>query len=124
MIKIENGKLKSELFIKPTNLQLYLNFNSNHPEPCKTGIIYGQALRIVERCTDAQEASIHLENLENKLVERMYPKELVKKHIDRAKTLDRKTQIYKKKVTTQADKKVRLIFTYNQSNPPIHKWIR
>ena len=81
VIKIENGKLKSDLFIKPTNLQLYLNYNSNHPEPCKTGIIYGQALRIVERCTDAQEASSHLENLENKLVERKYPKELVKKHI-------------------------------------------
>ena len=116
--------MKSNLFIKPTNLQLYLNYNSNHPEPCKTGIIYGQALRIVERCTDAQEASNHLENLENKLVERKYPKELVKKHIDRAKTIDRKKQIYKKKETTQTDKKVRLIFTYNQSNPPIHKWIR
>ena len=43
---------------------------------------------IVEKvhCTDAQEATNHLENLENKLVERKYPKELVKKHIDRAKT--------------------------------------
>ena len=73
VIKIENGKLKSDLYIKPSNLQLYLNYNSNHPEPCKTGIIYGQALRIVERCTDAQDASIHLENLETKLIERRYP---------------------------------------------------
>ena len=47
----------------------------------------------------------------------------MKKHIARAQTKDRKTQIFKKK-TTQIDNKVRLIFTYNQNNPPIHKWIR
>ena len=29
MIKIENGKLNTDLFIKPSNLQLYLNYNSN-----------------------------------------------------------------------------------------------
>ena len=123
VIKIENGKLKSDLFIKPSNLQLYLNYNSNHPEHCKTGLIYGQALRIVERCTDGQDANNHLKNLERKLIERKYPENLVKKHIVRAQTKDRRTKIFKKK-TTQTDNKVRLIFTYNQNNPPIHKWIR
>ena len=40
VIKIENGKLETDLFIKPSNLQLYLNYDSNHPEPCKTGLVY------------------------------------------------------------------------------------
>jgi hypothetical protein len=40
-IIIANGKLHTNLFIKPTNLQLYLDFLSNHPEPCKEGIVYG-----------------------------------------------------------------------------------
>ena len=92
LIKIENGKLKTDLYIKPSNLQLYLNFNSNHPEPCKTGLVYGQALRIVERCADAQDANQHLENLKAKLYERNYPENLVKKEIARAKTKDRKSQ--------------------------------
>ena len=48
----------------------------------------------------------------------------MKKHIARAEKKDRKTQIFKKKTSTQTDKKVRLIFTYNQNNPPIHKWIK
>ena len=57
VVKKENGKLKSDLFIKPSNLQLYLNYNSNQPESCKTGLIYGQALRIVERhrCTGCKQ---------------------------------------------------------------------
>ena len=34
-IMIQNGKLVTDLYIKPTNLQLYLDYRSNHPEPCK-----------------------------------------------------------------------------------------
>jgi hypothetical protein len=123
VIKIENGKLKTDLFIKPSNLQLYLNYDSNHPEPCKTGLVYGQALRVIERCTDAEDASNHLENLKEKLTERKYPTDLIKNEISRAKTKDRKCQIYKTK-KKQTEDKVRLIFTHNLKNPPIHKWIR
>ena len=64
-----------------------------------------------------------MKNLEEKLIERKYPENLVKKQLARAQTKDRRTQIFKKK-TTKTDNKVRLIFTYNQNNPPIHKWIR
>ena len=53
-IMIRNGKLETELYTKPTNLQLYLDFTSNHPSHCKSGLVYGQALRIVERCSRAE----------------------------------------------------------------------
>ena len=49
-IFVENERLETNLSIRPSNLQLYLDFFSNHPEPCKQGVVYGQALRIVERC--------------------------------------------------------------------------
>ena len=120
VIKIENGRLKTDLFIKPSNLQLYLNYDSNHPEPCKTGLVYSQALRVVERCTDVQDANCHLSNLREKFIERKYPEKLVEEQIDRAKKKDRKCQIYKKKTKNQPDNKVRLIFTHNEKNPPLH----
>ena len=47
-IPIEVRKLKTNLFIKPTNKQLYLNYDSNHPEHCKRSIPYSQALRAWE----------------------------------------------------------------------------
>ena len=78
----------------------------------------------MERCTDAEDAGIHLENLKSKLLDRKYPEEVLKKQIKRAKRMDRKSQIYKNKPSNLADNKVRLIFTYNQNNPPIHKWIK
>ena len=92
--------MKTDLFIKPSNLQLYLDYTSNHPEPCKTGLVYGQALRVVERCTDVQDACSHLQNLKERLVERQYPEALVDEGISRARKIDRKTEIYKKKKQT------------------------
>jgi hypothetical protein len=124
-ILIENGKLKTNLFVKPSNKQLYLDFTSNHPQPCKASIPYSQALRIVERCSSPQECAGHLSNLKEKLTERNYPSELIDKQFDKAKAKDRKSLIFKeRKKRNQSDKKVRLIFTHNQSNPPFHMWVR
>ena len=62
-IFIQNGRIETNLYITPTNLQLYLDYNYNHPEPCKQGLVYGQALRIVERCSKSEDAETHLEKI-------------------------------------------------------------
>ena len=123
IISIDSGKLKTNLFIKPSNLQLYLDFKSNHHKHCKIGIIYGQALRITERCSDQSDASLHLEKLKRKLIERNYPVGVVDKQFDRAKNQHRKQLIYKNR-QKKGDDKVRCIFTFNQGNPPLHLWLR
>ena len=75
-IFVENERLETNLYIKPSNLQLYLDFFSNHPEPCKQGVVYGQALRIVERCSKLEDRDHHLENLKQKLQTRNYPEKI------------------------------------------------
>ena len=57
-ISVEEGKLKTNLFIKPTNQQLYLEYDSNHPAHCKESIPYSQALRVVERYDTTQDRDI------------------------------------------------------------------
>ena len=76
-ILLENNRLETNLFIKPSNLQLYLDFDSNHPEPCKQGVVYGQALRIIERCSKPEFVDHHLDNLKSKLKTRNYPEQLI-----------------------------------------------
>ena len=49
-ISLEDGKLSTNIYVKPTNKQLFLDFKSNHPDHCKESIPYSQALRLVERC--------------------------------------------------------------------------
>jgi hypothetical protein len=123
-IMIENGKLETNLYIKPTNLQLYLDFFSNHPEPCKEGVVYGQALRILERCSKTEDAEKHLDDLKSKLKKRNYPEELINKKFYEAKKKPRKDLIFQKRSQNQKDDKVRLIFTHNNGNPPLHQWLR
>ena len=58
--------------------------------------------------------------MKEKLTERNYPSELIDKQFDKAKAKDRKSLIFKeRKKMNRSDKKVRFIFTHNQSNPPL-----
>jgi hypothetical protein len=122
---IENGKLETSLHIKPSNLQLYLDFFSNHPQPCNEAIVYSQALRIIERCSKPVDVDANLENLKEKLKKWNYPEELIDNKFRQAKLKDRKNMISGgRKNRKKSDDKIKLIFTHNEGNPPIHQWLR
>ena len=124
-IILENGRIETNLFIKPSNLQLYLDYFSNHPDPCKEGVVYGQALRVRERCSKSSDTEKHLENLKGKLVARNYPEKLVDRKFAEAEKRSRQDLIFqKRKQNNLQNDKVRLIFTHNRGNPPLHQWLR
>ena len=124
-IMIINGRLETEIFVKPTNLQIFLDYTSNHPTHCKDAIVYSQALRVVGLCSQPDSAKTHLGNLSDKFRSRNYPENVIQKSISRAESISRKEIIFgQRKQKKHNDKKVRLIFTYNSRNPPLHKWLR
>ena len=84
-IMIRDGKLVTDLFVKPSNSQLFLDYRSNHPTHCKNAIVYSQALRIVERCSSQELAEPHFVSLKSKLLDRNYPEDLVDSQIEEAK---------------------------------------
>ena len=88
-IFIEDGKLKTDLHTKPTNKQLYLDFNSNHPDHCKRSIPYSQALRVIERCSNTTDRDGQLTNLKDKFQQRNYPNDLIDSQFERAKKKER-----------------------------------
>ena len=121
----EDGKLKTNIYVKPSNKQLYLDFHSNHPDHCKNAIPYSQALRVVEKCSDKELMDTELVKLKEKFRERNYSEQLLGEKFGQAKKKDRRNLIFQdRKNNKKETKKVRLMFTHNQSNPPIHKWLR
>ena len=64
-IKLINGELKTDLFVKTTDIHQFLDPTSSHPCHCKKGIPYSQALRLNgissdntnfdERCNDLEK---------------------------------------------------------------------
>ena len=124
-IMIEDKKLETNMFIKPSNQQLYLDFFSNHPNPCKEGVVFGQALQILERCSKPEDTEKHLENLKTKLKNRNYPENLIDGKIEKAKKKPRHDLIQqKRKSKNKKDDKIRMIFTQNSANPPLNMWLR
>jgi hypothetical protein len=66
-----------------------------------------------------------LATLKVKFEERNYPSELINAQFDKAQKKDRKELLSQdRKKKTSDENKVRLIFTHNQANPPIHMWLR
>ena len=110
--------------MKETNKQLFLDYNSNHPEHCTKSIPYSQALRVIERCTSPEEAGAHLSDLRIKFEDRNYPVELIREQFERAGKKDRNSLVHQQRKRKGKDNKVRLIITHNQTNPPIHSWVR
>ena len=80
---------------------------------------------MVERCAITEDRDIQLSDLKEKFVERKYPSGLIDRQFEKAKNKNRKTLISQaRKCRDQTDNKVRFVFTHNQSNPPIHMWVR
>ena len=123
-IMLKNGRLETEIYVKPTNLQLFLEYDSNHPTHCKNAIVYGEALRVLERCSEPGSAEPHLERLKEKFIARKYPVDLVEQQFLKARKQDREQLIFNQRRPATDDKKIRLIFTHNRGNPPLHRWIR
>ena len=123
-LSIENGTLETNLYVKPTNAQLFLDYNSNHPQPCKEGIVHGEALRVIERCSKQEDEQTHLTNLKQKFLDRNYPEKLVDEKFEVAKQNNRKSLIHQNRRKRNYENKVRSIFTHSEANPPIHMWMR
>ena len=51
-IKLIDGELKTDLFVKPTNMHQFLDPISCHSYHCKKGILYSQVLRPNRICSD------------------------------------------------------------------------
>ena len=64
--------METSLHIKPTNLQMFLDWNSNHSFYCKVAIIYSQALRVNMICSDPGDRQLFLESLQNKFIQSNY----------------------------------------------------
>ena len=58
-----------------------------------------------------------------KLKNRNYPEELISEKFSEARKKPRANS-QKRKETRNKDEKVRLIFTHNRGNPPLHVWLR
>ena len=74
-----DGKLTTDMHVKPTDRHQYLHYTSAHPNHTKRSIVYSQALRFSRICSYKNAFEKHLEEMKSWFRVRGYPDNLVKK---------------------------------------------
>ena len=87
--RTEDGKLTTDLYIKPTDSNNYLLYSSAHPPHCKRSIPYSQFLRIRRICTEKADFVKHCIDKSKHLLRRGYPHKLLKETFTQALKKDR-----------------------------------
>ena len=77
-IKLIDGELKTDLFVKPADTYQILDPTSFHPYHCKKGVPYSQALRLNRICSDNSNFDKRCNNLEKRLMERGYNEKILR----------------------------------------------
>ena len=89
------NKLLTDLYIKPTDTQLYLEFSSCHIYLSKKSVRYSQALRFNRICSENRFFDNRCNQLEYWLKERGYNEKVVRQQILKARAFTRKIYLTK-----------------------------
>ena len=109
----------TDLFVKPTDTNQFLDPSSSHPYHCKKGIPYSQALRLNRICSDNESFDKRCNDLEGWLMQRGYNGKMIRKQILRAQEHSRKDLFEKEKTETSEPK-----LTFNITYYPVFQNIR
>ena len=77
MVILEQGKIYTDLYTKPTDANNFLHFQSAHPTHCKKGIPFGQFLRLRRICSRDLDFRKHALIKAAHFKARGYPLELI-----------------------------------------------
>ena len=112
-VLIEDGLFHTDVYSKPTDAHLYLNYKSCHTPHVKRGIPYGQALRFKRICDSNEGFERRLDDLRGFLVNRGYDKEFVEKQFGRAREVDRLTLLFNTEGKKEQGNGVNLVIDYH-----------
>ena len=116
VFKVDN-KLRTKVYVKPTDRQSYLHSKSEHPNSTKKSIAYSQALRFNKICYNRSDLHNNCKRLLNTLTKRGYNKKDTTTQINRAISIPRNELL--NKIKTSNTERLPLTVTYNRTLPDL-----
>ena len=112
----KHNHLETDLYVKPTDRNTYLPYNSAHPRHCMKGLPYGQFLRIRRICSRMADFEKHAAKKAAQLLQHDYPRDLLLDSLMRVWNKDRQELLCKQNTETQKDQSEKIFLTtgYNQ----------
>jgi hypothetical protein len=116
IVRVNQTKLETDLFCKPTDSHNYLMYSSAHPKACKNSIPFSQFLRIKRICKNIQDFDRHVINFVGHFLRRGYPINLLEEAAIKARRLDRQKLLYPTPKDKNTTKKNILVTTYHPTD--------
>ena len=114
LVILDEGKIKTDLYSKPTNSHSYLKYESAHPQRCKDSIPYSQFLRVRRICSNINDFDRHSICLSAYFIKQGCPAVLLTDTALQARSLYRDTLLCTNRTPKQKDSDdVFLISTYH-----------
>ena len=113
-----DGRLRKDLYTKPTDTHQYLHWDSCHPQHCTSTISYSQPLHIRRIYSGDKEYLTRVSELKSHLVNRGYDKTRVQHQIDKATNISRSTVVEKKE--KEPTRRVPMVVIYHPDLPPLN----
>lgn len=95
MFKINQMKIESDLYVKSTDRNQLLHFDSFHPQSVFNSIPKSQLMRVPRIVSDPQCREERLQEMETKLINRNYPEASIRKerlHLNKIRTNEKHTK--------------------------------
>ncbi len=117
--KIQDGKISTSVFYKPTDAHCYLNYESCHPDSCKDAIPKSQFLRLRRICSNDRDFKLQCDRMRSFFVKRGYPEQVLDRALNSVSRVNR-SRAMEKRVRNTSDR-VPLVLTYHPHNVAIQR---
>ena len=84
-VKLIDGKLGIDLYMKPTDHHQCLHYLSSHLEHTKHSIVYNQTLRISRLCSLEKDFNYRKLNMKEWFIKRGYPESVIEKEMEKVR---------------------------------------
>ena len=80
-VSLRNGKVFTNLYVKPTDRHQYLHYLPAHPYHTKKSVAFSQTLRISRLCSSEKVFEDHKEEMKSWFQKREYPENLIRSEV-------------------------------------------
>ena len=117
-VSINDHKISTDIFYKPTDTKKYLDYKSCHPRHIKNNIPFNLARRICTITSEAETTERRLQELKFYLIQCNYPCHVIDLGFKKAISIPKETLRSRKEPTTNAFLKIPFVstFTPNSNN--------
>ena len=122
VVRLEGGRVKTELYVKPTDRTRYLHKDSDHPRHVKEGIAKGQSRRLRRICSEDGDYWKYAERTKEKMVSRGYGEQQVGRQLKEAFNMDRNEAL--RRVEKKSDKRINFVTTHSAYLPNVSRILK